>query len=43
MYRNCQCGVGSFYQAYYMYMAMQDKSNIKLAAKNLKDFFDIEV
>lgn len=32
-----------FYQAYYMYMAMQDKSNIKLAAKNLKDFFDIEV
>lgn len=32
-----------FYQSYYMYVVMRDEDNIKLAAKNLKDFFDIEV
>ena len=32
-----------FYQAYYMYTVMQDEENVKLAVKDLKDFFDIEV
>lgn len=32
-----------FYQSYYMYTIMQDEDNVELAAKNLKDFFDIEV
>lgn len=32
-----------FYQSYYMYVIMQDKDNIELAAKNLKDFFGIDI
>ena len=32
-----------FYQSYYMYTIMQDEDNVELEAKNLKDFFDIEV
>ena len=32
-----------FYQSYYMYTIIRDEEYIQLAAKNLKDFFDIEV
>ena len=32
-----------FYQAYYMYTVVQDDEHIKLAVRDLKNFFDVEI